>query len=184
MPRRPGEPRGDEEKTKTESGAGANPAPPQLLGVHFHTGAAAPLHPQLKTLLTFWSAKRGSRPVPARADLPVYELKPWFGQVALLESALGTFRFRLSGVGLIPRLGCDATGLTLADLAPDLRKPLMALLDLASSRAEPAASATVLRFEGRRMLWSDLMLPLAGGRSTRPLLIFGSYPVDPADGPS
>ncbi len=60
----------------------------------------------------------------------------------------------------------------------------MALLDLASSRTEPAASATVLRYEERRMLWSDLMLPLAGGRGAPPLLIFGSYPIDPALRPS
>jgi hypothetical protein len=181
MPRRPGEQNGDEEKIEAAPAAGHLPAPPDLLAVHYHTGslAAAPLHPNLKALLKFWAAKRGDRAMPRRTDLPVYDLKPWFGYLAILEPVPGTFRFRLGGTELIGRFGREVTGLTLAGIAPDLRKALTGQLDLATAKQAPVAAATVLRFEGRRTLWSELALPLAGGRAGPAVMLLGSYPMKP-----
>ncbi|HEY2070811.1 MAG TPA: PAS domain-containing protein [Rhizomicrobium sp.] len=187
MPRSPGETGGDDPDNELfrDAAQPASPEPlPELLAVHFHTGpiAAAPLHPNLKTLLAFWSAKcRGERP-PARADLPVYELKPWLGHLAILEPAPGTFRFRLGGTDLIPRFGRETTGLTLADIPPALRKPLAAMLDIASSRQAPLAAATAIRHRGRRTLWSELMLPLAAGRAGPALLLLAAYPMEVGPG--
>jgi hypothetical protein len=181
MPRRPGDTSGDETKIQAEAGAAKPADPPQLLAIHFHTGTldAAPLHPQLKALLAFWSGRRGARALPSRNDVPVYALKPWAEHIAILEPAPGTFRFRLGGANLLPRLGCETTGRTLDDLAPALRKALAALLDLAAARQAPVAAATVLRSGNRRILWSELMLPLAGGRAGPPLFLLGSYPIKP-----
>jgi hypothetical protein len=178
MPRRPGETGRDEPKIEAKPGAAHLPASPQLLAVHFHTGSlpAAPLHPKLKALLAFWAEKRGASALPARADLPVHVLTPWTGNLAILEPVTGTFRFRLGGAALLSRFGRETTGYTLDDLAPDLRKALSGLLDLATAKQAPVAAATVLSTEGRRMLWSELMLPLAG---RRPLLLLGSYPIHP-----
>ncbi|MGH6872165.1 MAG: PAS domain-containing protein [Rhizomicrobium sp.] len=180
MPRRPGD-SGDGHESETGTG-GAPPAPPQVLGVHFHLGApgSAPLHPALKTLLRFWDDRRGSRPMPGRSAVPVYALKPWLDHLAIFEPVPGTLRFRLAGAGLVPRFGRSMNGQTLADLDAALRKPLVALCDLAVARTGPVAAATVLRFEGKRELWSELMLPLSGWGARPMLLLLGCYPIDPA----
>ncbi|HEY1630394.1 MAG TPA: hypothetical protein VGF56_03725 [Rhizomicrobium sp.] len=174
MPRRPGERRGDADKIETKAVAAQMPAPPQLLGSHFHRGTlvAAPLHPKLKALLTLWQEKRGQRD-----ELPVYALKDWAAHLALLEPMLGNFRFRLGGAALVERFGVETVGRTLDVLAPDLRKALLGLLDLAASKQRPVAASTVLRSGGKRVLWSELMLPLAGGRAGPPLLLLGAYPI-------
>jgi len=174
MPRRPGERSGDGNKIETQAAAARLPAPPQLLGIHFHKGAleAAPLHPKLKTLLALWQEKRGRRDA-----LPVYALKEWAEHLALLEPMPGNFRFRLGGAALAARFGVATVGQTLDVLAPDLRKALLALLDLAAAKEKPVAASAVLRAEGKRVLWSELMLPLAGGRAGPPLLLFAAYPV-------
>jgi hypothetical protein len=181
MPRRPGDIGGDGDKIEAKAGAARPAAPPQLLAVHFHTGtlAAAPLHPKLKSLLAFWTARRGTRAVPMRADMPVYELTPWAEHIAILEPGPATFRFRLGGAKLSARFGRETTGHTLDDLTPELRKTLSAFLDLATAKQAPVAAATLLRHEGRRALWSELMLPLAGGRTGPPVLLLGAYPIKP-----
>lgn len=179
MPRRPGETGGDGDESRAGQGGADAVPPPQLLGVHLHAGsrATAPLHPELKALLAFWMEKRGKRAQPARADMPVYELKRWEPHLAILEPAQGTFRFRLGGAALVPRYGRAMAGFALSDLPQDLRKPLLAVLDLAASRHAPVVAATLLRFNGRRMLWSELALPLGGGRAGPPTLLLASYPM-------
>ncbi|HTQ14048.1 MAG TPA: PAS domain-containing protein [Rhizomicrobium sp.] len=181
MPRRPGETGGDGDKIKAGGNSGAAPAPPQLLGYHIHAGspARAPLHPRLKDLLALWSARRLARPMPSREDLPARALKPWEGYFALLAPEPGALRFRLMGAQLVPRLGKAMSGRTLAELDEALRRPLLALADLAVARQAPAAGATALRTDGLRTLWSDLMLPLSVRRAQPPLFIFASYPVLP-----
>lgn len=179
MPRRPGESGGDGDESKAGQGGADAVPPPQLLGVHLHAGSrgTAPLHPELKALLAFWTEKCGKHTQPTRADMPVYELKRWQAHLAILEPAQGTFRFRLGGAALVPRYGRAMAGFALSDLPPDLRKPLLAVLDLASSRRAPIAAATLLRFNGRRILWSELALPLGGGRARPPSLLLASYPI-------
>jgi hypothetical protein len=180
MPRRSGETDADGPKIAAARDE-ASPAAPELLGVHFHSGPidTAPLHPTLKKLLAFWSGKCGDRAMPARDDLPVRELKPWLGHLAIIESAPGTFRFRLCGTDLIARFGREMTGLTLAQIAPDSQKALAAMLDLAIAKQAPVVAAITLRYEGRRTLWSELMLPLAGAPAP---FLFSSYPVQVGPG--
>ncbi len=177
MPRRPGESGGDTDGSETRADAGQSGA--ELLGSHFHAGplTAAPLHPTLKKLLAFWNEKRGKRAMPARGELPVYEFKPWFGYLAILEPAPATFRFRLGGTELIGRFGREVTGLTLADLPVDQRKALHAMIDLVTAKQAPLAAATSMRIAGQRTLWSELMLPLSGDRTGSTLLLLGSYPM-------
>jgi hypothetical protein len=157
----------------------AHEQPVQLLAFHIHPGPAqsGPLHPQLKTLLALWSQARGDRIMPAVDDLPERTLQPWRGHLALIEPGPGSLRFRQSGSDLIPRFGCDTTGLTLADLAADIRKGLHATIDIVHARRTPVAAASSVRFEGKRRLYSDLLLPLSGGRFRSTLLLLGSYPV-------
>lgn len=167
-------------KSQTEPDADT-PARAELLALHIHRGPPGPLHPKLKALLVCWREKSRDRAMPAREDLPLQVLKPWIGHLALLEPEPHGFRIRLGGTELIPRFGRETTGLSVARLAPDIRKGLCATIDMAIARRAPVISAISIRFEGRRTLYSELLLPLSRGpRST--MLLLGCYPVTVRDG--
>jgi hypothetical protein len=61
---------------------------------------------KLKSLLDLCNEKRGERAMPARQDLTVSTLKPWLGNLALIElkNANGP-SFRLCGTNLHSRFG-------------------------------------------------------------------------------
>ncbi|HXL98403.1 MAG TPA: PAS domain-containing protein [Rhizomicrobium sp.] len=156
-----------------------NPTPIELLALHIHRGPDGPLHPRLKALLACWNEKRGQRRMPARAELPLQVLKPWLGHLALLEPEQGGFRVRLGGTELSPRFGRETTGLELGALAPGIRKGLRATIDLAYVSRAPVISALSIRREGRKTLYSELLLPLAGDGAM--MFLLGCYPVTARD---
>jgi hypothetical protein len=179
MPRRCGDGEPAHENPERPGADAKKPAPAKLLAIHIHPGAAqsGPLHPELKALLALWSRMRGDRIMPTRDDLPLQLLQPWLGHLALLEPGPGGFGIRLGGGELVARFGCEITGLTLAELPADIRKGLYAMIDLVHARRVPVVAASSVRFETRRTLYSDLLLPLSGGRFRSTLMLLGSYPV-------
>jgi len=179
MPRRCGEGEPARENPPETDAEAKKPAPAELLAIHIHPGTAqsGPLHPELKSLLALWSRMRGERIMPARDDLPLQILQPWLGHLALLEPGPASFGIRLGGSELVARFGRETTGLTLAELPADIRKGLYAMIDLVHARRVPVVAASSVRFEDRRTLYSDLLLPLSGGRFRSTLLLLGSYPI-------
>lgn len=67
---------------------------------------------RLLGLFRLWQSKRGGRRLPARADLRPEELKPWFGNLIVLDVIDGgaDFRYRLFGVNIARQAGFDMTG--------------------------------------------------------------------------
>lgn len=73
---------------------------------------APPACPQLRDLLALWTAKRGERGLPARRDFSWMELRPWFGNLILVD-VIGDgedFLYRLWGSELARFLGYELTG--------------------------------------------------------------------------
>jgi hypothetical protein len=81
----------------------------------------------------YWAAKRGTRPMPARADIDPVEMRPWLAGVALIDvqrqPAPGrpyALRYRLIGTRPTQLRGREVTGLSIeegyfgADLAAAL----------------------------------------------------------------
>jgi len=70
--------------------------------------------PQLKTVLNVWREKRGSRTLPARADMTLREVRTALANIALMDiqSTGGRMRFkvRLSGGAIDAFLGSPPTG--------------------------------------------------------------------------
>jgi hypothetical protein len=155
-------------------------APAELLAIHIHQGPAlsGPLHPRLKALLALWMQNCNGRVMPAREDLPEQALQPWLDHLALFEPGPGGFRFCLSGGELVVRFGRETTGISLAELPADIRKGLNATIEIAHARRVPVAAASSVRFDGKRTLYSDLLLPLSGGRFHSTLFLLGSYPMN------
>ncbi|MEJ0040980.1 MAG: PAS domain-containing protein [Rhizomicrobium sp.] len=133
--------------------------------------------PALQALISYWLQKCGGRPLPGRDSLPVQELRPWLGHLALVEVADdGRFRLRLSGTDLIRRFGREATGRDVDELADDIRRQLRAILQATIRGGVPVVANSSVPL-GRATHWyCEVALPLAGADGGLSTILFCSYP--------
>jgi len=95
-------------------------------------------HPRLQRLYQYWSAKRGQRKMPSRADIAVSDIAYVVGDVMLVDVIDGApprFRIRLHGTNLAERAGHEITGKMLDELPSRSVASAMA-----SSTAGPTAT--------------------------------------------
>ncbi len=77
-------------------------------------------HQELARILDYWHMKRGTRALPARADLDPLEMQEHLGWIVLTD-VIGTparFQYRLIGTEITRRVGRDSTGLPLDEVYP------------------------------------------------------------------
>jgi hypothetical protein len=146
-------------------------------------GAAPSIgNPALAALHGLWSTRRGDRIAPARADFDVFELRPWFGHLMLLDvlEGGGDMRFRLYGTELVGIFGFDLTGRRVSaviDLIGD--RPLQEYREVARY-GRPAYVSRMSPSQRDYLAVDKLALPLAdNGRITK---ILGAIYLSPADG--
>lgn len=136
------------------------------------------LPPRLETLLSYWLQKCGNRAMPARDDLPTNELKPWMGQLALIEFASDNdFRVRLCGTNLIRRFGREATGVSVAELAFDIALQLKAIMRATAKAAAPVVAVSHIELGRSTVSYCEAALPLAGAGGRLATVLLGSYPI-------
>jgi hypothetical protein len=134
------------------------------------------LPPGLEALLSYWLQKCAGRAMPRRDDLPVQELRPWIGQLALIDIAgEKDFRVRLCGTNLIRRFGREATGLVVSELAVDIAQQLQALLRAGCRAAAPVVAVSHVQFGRVLVSHSDVALPLSGADGQMSGFLLGSY---------
>lgn len=132
----------------------------------------------LEQLLSYWLQKCAGRPMPAREDLPVQELRPWLGQLALIEiRGEADFHIRLCGTNLIRRFGREATGLSVNELATDIAQQLRAVLKAAQRARAPIVAVSHVQLGRTLVSHSEVALPLSGGGGGIASVLLGSYPV-------
>ncbi|HXC54606.1 MAG TPA: PAS domain-containing protein [Rhizomicrobium sp.] len=143
------------------------------LGAHIRS-----LPSGLESLLSYWLQKCAGRPMPARDDLPVQELRPWLGHLALIELAGdGKFRVRLCGTNLIRRFGREATGVLVDDLAVDVAQQLKAILRSVDRAAAPVIAVSHVQLGRTAVSHSEVALPLSGAGGRIGTVMLGSYPI-------
>ena len=76
-----------------------------------------PRHPDLQALLDYWSQKRGTRAMPARADIKPAEIKPLLPDV-MIWSAIDPYLIRLVGDHIVNFVGTNNTGKPATDGMP------------------------------------------------------------------
>jgi hypothetical protein len=133
---------------------------------------------KLLDLLRLWNDTRGDRPMPSRAELDVTALKPWLGNLALID-VLGDdrARFRLCGTNLRVRFGGEMTGRVVTSLDPEIGQSFRDCL-LRACRTGIPAEATHERIIGRiPAAFSELCLPLSEDAVHVHTLLFASYRV-------
>lgn len=135
------------------------------------------LPPDVQQLVSYWLRKCSGRLMPAGCDLSTEELRPWNGHLAVIES-LGEGRFvvRRSGFELIRRLGREATGLDVAELAADLERQLHAVLAATTRAAAPVVACSAVPLGHTTAWFCDVALPLARPIGGMGAVLFCSYP--------
>ena len=80
---------------------------------------------KLQMLLDLWNEKRASKEMPCRGDLAVQALRPWLGNLALIDLRDGDGPvFRLCGTSLYSRFGGEMTRRKIDALDDEVAKTL------------------------------------------------------------
>lgn len=90
----------------------------RLSGVFTEINPAKLANPTLSFLKDYWEQKRGTRPMPARANIKPSEMKQHLGNVVLVDvlPGFGDFRYRTIGTRLSSYFAPDSTGKRISEV--------------------------------------------------------------------
>ena len=146
-------------------------------------------HPDLSALFTLWERARGGRAMPSRRDFTPECLRPWLGNLALIDVSHDPLRlhYRLVGIHIVENLKSDPTGKDFDDVVADpasnpaTRGPYRCLM-----LREPVFE--IVRPPARGFFAFDyarLSLPLSQDGRTINMILVGEYVIaQPGDLPS
>lgn len=141
------------------------------------------LHPKLRDLWRFWNLLRADRATPRIDEVHALVLKPWLGNIVLLDVIEGghDFRYRLYGTIVAAHFGFDLTGRLVSQCADLIGpKPLQEYRRVTEARS-PEAVARISPAARDHLQMDKLALPLAavdGGPVVR--ILAGLYASEPA----
>ena len=134
-------------------------------------------HPRLQQLYDYWSAKRGKRTMPSRADIDPLEMTFIIGNLILVDVIPGTplgVRIRLHGTNLVERAHYELTGKMLDDLPQvQFRELTRQSFTKVANTAEPlrVLNDRVLDDQPRR--YETVILPLSADGARVDMLLCG-----------
>jgi hypothetical protein len=148
---------------------------------------------RLRSLYEYWERKRGSRPMPSRADLDPLEMGPWLGNLLMIDVGEdGSYVYRLYGTKFVESFGVDMTGRPLDELPAEQRERVRADYETVRASRQPRGRLYTAAFEvpqlGRSAVppggrdqqvvtWERLVLPLSDGGERVAILLVGAYPL-------
>lgn len=131
---------------------------------------------KLKELLALWQEKRGGKALPSRGDLPVSILRPWLGNLALIDLTGAAPYFRLCGTSLHARFGGEMTGQKL-DAVTDAycRRALLSCIEKAQQTRNPAPAVHQVSAGHDRTTFHELCLPLGYDGKNADTMLLACY---------
>lgn len=134
-------------------------------------------HPKLRQLYDYWSAKRGEREMPARADLDPVDMTFVIGNVILVDVIAGTpprFRIRLHGTNLVERVRYELTGKMLDELPQvEFRELTQQSFTKVATTGKPLHAQRNRILDDRSRRYETIILPLSGDASRVDMLLCG-----------
>lgn len=131
---------------------------------------------KLQALLALWNEKRGNRDMPARADLAVNTLKPWLGNLALIDLKNGDGPiFRLCGTNLRDRFGGEATGRRIESLEDAVGTSFRDAVHRVHETNKPLQSKHKAETQSGPKTFYELCAPLSDDGVTIDTVLFASY---------
>jgi hypothetical protein len=98
---------------------------------------ASPRHPALRELHAYWLAKKGSRPMPARAQIKPSEIKHLLPDI-IIWSAPEPFIYRIIGDNVVRFVGKNNTGQpATAGISPEAAASMLGVLNQVATSKEP-----------------------------------------------
>jgi hypothetical protein len=131
---------------------------------------------KLTSLLALWHDKRGSKAMPSRDDFPVQALRPWLGNLALIDLRDGGTVFRLCGTSLHSRFAGEVTRKDLAALDDGVAVALRDCIDQVRKSRQPCRAKHRITGLGYPLTYHEICLPLAGDGVTMDTVLFASFP--------
>jgi hypothetical protein len=131
---------------------------------------------KLLELKSLWDRKRGERAMPTRAQFSSKDLRPWYGNLTLIDIPSRTIR--LCGTNLISRFGRDATGCDIASLDGTIAASVMSYIDCAQATKAPHEDVYNCIIDGYHVSFRELILPLSDDAAFVTMILFGSYPIE------
>jgi hypothetical protein len=121
--------------------------------------------PKLRRLHDYWATRRGSRTMPARADLEALDMAFAMGNIILVDVLPGTppsFRIRLHGTTLVDRVGFDLTGKMLDEMKQsEFREMSRRSFLKVVHTGEPLHAAADRMIDGRPYRYESVIMPLS-----------------------
>jgi hypothetical protein len=137
-------------------------------------------NPKLVALLKLWEAKRGGNPMPARSDLDVSELRPWLGNLHLLDVHHDPLRFVyvVYGTNVAPPRDQDMTGKSIDDFPGPLRDLLKpGYLEVIETKT-PLYRTHTYQTKERFVKRERLILPLSDNGTDVNRILTANYPLE------
>jgi hypothetical protein len=130
---------------------------------------------KLHVLLNLWNEKRASKDMPCRADLAVQDLRPWLGNLALIDLRNGDGPiFRLCGTNLYSRFGGEMTRRKIDSLDDVVAKTLRHSIEQVCHTRKPV-QARHEAVQGKHIVFHELCAPLSDDSVTIDTVMFASY---------
>jgi len=134
-------------------------------------------HPRLRRLYEYWSAKRGERKMPARADIDPVDMTFIIGNLILVDVRPGPplgFHIRLHGTNLVDRVGYELTGKMLDELPQTEFRELSRLsFTKVATTGEPLHVQRDRLIDDRLRRYETLIMPMSGNGEAVDMLLIG-----------
>ena len=115
--------------------------------------------------------------MPSRAGLAVKELRPWLGNLALIDLRGDEgATFRLCGTSLHSRFGGEMTRRTIASLDAAVADALQHSIERVRQTRKPAQTTYKTGHPGTVTVFHEICAPLADDGVNVDTLLFASYP--------
>ncbi len=145
----------------------------------------------LQALYAYWASKRQGRSMPDRADIDPIEMKPWLGNLMLVERRDdGDYIYRLYGSTFVNQFKVDMTGKRVSELPEKQAELLRVEYDAVVHSRMPMSRRYTATFDytsrDRRSSWQversweRLSLPLTAGSDEVRMLLVAAFPLEPA----
>ena len=134
---------------------------------------------RLRSLFQYWSSKLRGRSMPARKDLDPLEMRPWLGNLVLVDfpGDPKDYRIRLEGVNVVQFYGSSRTGRGIEAMTSELERQVVLpqYFSVVETKEPAYYEAEFISSEGVLTYQHKLVLPLSDDGERVNMTLAGIY---------
>jgi hypothetical protein len=134
---------------------------------------------RLQSLFQYWDSKLHGRSMPARRDLDPLEMRPWLGNLVLVDfpGDVKDYRIRLEGVNVVQFYGSSRTGRGIEAMTSELERQVVLpqYFSVVESKVPAYFEAEFISSEGVLTYQHKLILPLSDDGERVNMTLAGIY---------